>query len=58
MSIDVAKELAVLEAMTLPELRVRYAGVLGEPSRSGCLDRTRSMLSSLALLVQWKVGGR
>ncbi len=34
MRIDVAKELAVLEAMTLPELRVRYAGVLGEASRS------------------------
>ncbi len=34
MNIDVAKELAVLEAMTLPELRDRYAGVLGEPSRS------------------------
>ncbi len=34
MRLDVQGELAALENMTLPELRARYAGVVGEASRS------------------------
>lgn len=33
MGVDVAKELARLRQMTVPELRQRYAEVFGEPSR-------------------------
>ena len=34
MGLDVAKELAALKAMTVPELRARYAEVFGEECRS------------------------
>jgi hypothetical protein len=36
MHVNVAKELAALEAMTVAELRARYAQVLNEETRIGC----------------------
>jgi len=35
MHVNVAKELAVLEAMTVAELRARYAQMFGEETRIG-----------------------
>jgi Protein of unknown function (DUF2924) len=35
MHVNVAKEVAVLRAMSVGELRVRYAEVFGEPARTG-----------------------
>jgi len=35
MQVNVAKEVSTLKAMSVGELRVRYAEVFGEPTRTG-----------------------